>query len=129
MKLIESVLEFHLAFDVPTPELPCVPGIKRKLLRMELMKEELRELEDGIDNGNLIQIADGIADLLYVVAGTAIEFGLGDRMEEIFNEVHRSNMSKLDENGKPLFRNDGKVLKSKLFKKPDLFPIVFREVI
>lgn len=72
----------------------------------------------------MIEVADALADIHYVLMGTVLEFGLQDKYPEIFREVHRSNMSKLDENGKPLYREDGKVIKSNLYTKPKIEEIL-----
>ena len=75
-------------------------------------------------NHDIVEIADALTDMLYVLLGTFIAHGLQDIAEELFAEVHRSNMSKLDEQGKPIFREDGKVLKSDQFSDPDLRSII-----
>jgi predicted HAD superfamily Cof-like phosphohydrolase len=79
------------------------------------MREELEEVEEAMHEGDIKNIAKELSDLLYVVFGTAEVYGLGDKMDEVFAEVHRSNMSKLDKNGKAIKREDGKVLKSDLY--------------
>ncbi|TLN18939.1 hypothetical protein FDZ74_06425 [bacterium] len=89
-------------------------------LRVSLIQEELDEYREAAQAGDLVGIADALSDLMYVVLGTYLAHGLQDAAEELFAEVQRSNMSKLDENGLPIFRADGKVLKSKLFSQPDL---------
>jgi predicted HAD superfamily Cof-like phosphohydrolase len=82
------------------------------------------ELHEAWSNKDIVEVADAITDCLYILFGTAIEFGLQDKLEDFFDEVHGSNMSKLDENGKPIYRNDGKVLKSEKYYKPDLKKIL-----
>ena len=93
-------------------------------LRVSLIQEELDEYRAAAEAGDLVGIADALSDLMYVVLGTYVAHGLQDPAEELFAEVQRSNMSKLDENGQPIFRADGKVLKSKLFSQPDLQSIL-----
>ena len=87
-------------------------------LRYELIREELEEMREALDTKDLVGIADALADLLYVVYGAGHSFGLD--LDACFNEVHRSNMSKLDKNGKPIYREDGKVLKGEDYSPPDL---------
>ncbi len=91
-----------------------------------MLLEELEEYRAAVRDNDIVEIADALTDMLYVLLGTFIAHGLQDIAEELFDEVHRSNMSKLDEHGKPIFRNDGKVLKSKRFSEPDLRPIIAR---
>ena len=126
MSASQLVLEFHEAFDVPAYARPSLPPTERCELRKRLMSEELNELCAAIDEANFIEILDGLCDLLYVVYGTAWEFGLGDVLKQAFAAVHASNMSKLDEHGKPIYREDGKVLKGPNFFKPDLADILKR---
>jgi len=96
-------------------------------VRLRLMQEELDEYRLAAENGDIVGIADALTDLLYVVYGTILAHGLQDYAQELFDEVHRSNMSKLDENGSPVYREDGKVLKSKLFSEPDLESILAKQ--
>lgn len=103
----------------PYPELP---SREVQWLRYDLIAEELEELKEGIQNENLVEIADALTDLLYVVYGAGHAFGLD--LDSCFTEVHRSNMSKLDEDGRPIYREDGKVLKGPNFSEPDLESIV-----
>ncbi len=124
---LELVQDFHRVFrcyqnDQPTAEIP----MREWQVRARLMQEELDEYRAAADSGDLIAVADALSDLLYVVLGTYIAHGLQDVAEDLFREVHRSNMSKLDENGQPLYREDGKVLKSEQFRAPELEPILRR---
>jgi predicted HAD superfamily Cof-like phosphohydrolase len=117
------VKEFHDAFGVPAAERPRFIEKARRDLRIRLIKEELMvELEEAMDSGNLVAVADALGDSLVVVFGAAVEFGLD--MEPIVNEIHRSNMSKLGADGKPIHRDDGKILKGPHFSPPDLEPII-----
>lgn len=103
MKKIDSlnqVAEFHQTFRVPVLEKPEIPSEKRCELRVSLLQEELNELKQAIEDKNIVEIADALADLQYVLSGTVLEFGLGEKFVEIFNEVHRSNMSKACEDEK-----------------------------
>lgn len=91
---LESVAEFHRTFHLPVLMEPTIPSKERCRLRINLLREELAELEDAITNDDLVEAADAFADLQYVLSGAILEFGLGERFAAIFNEVHRSNMSK-----------------------------------
>lgn len=124
MSTLNKVQEFHEAFGVNIEEEPIIPSKERCDLRQKILQEEVNELNEAWKKGDLVEVADAIADIHYVLMGTVLEFGLQDKYEEIIAEVHRSNMSKLDENGQPIYREDGKVIKSKLYTKPDLQTIL-----
>ena len=94
------------------------------MLRYNLMKEENEEYLEAAKNKDIIEIADALGDQLYILCGTILKHGLQDKIEEVFEEIQRSNMSKLDENGKPIFREDGKILKSDRYFKPDIKTIL-----
>ena len=116
------VYNFHKTFNIPHPDKPTIldnDGITR---RMNLMIEELQELESAMSAGDLVEIADGIADLLYVVYGTAVEHGLD--MYEINREVHRSNMSKVGGHK----RADGKWIKPDNYSPANLQPIIDKQI-
>lgn len=127
-KMQQQVLEFMKAMGQTTPGDICLPDEKTVKLRIDLMKEELLgedELVDSMWKGDIVGIADGIADLLYVVYGTAVAYGLD--MELIFEEVHRSNMSKLQPDGTVLRREDGKILKPDTYSRPNLRPLIYKK--
>ena len=88
------------------------------------MKEENDEYLDACEKGDLVEIADALGDMMYILCGTILSHGLQSKIEEIFEEIQRSNMSKLDENGKPICREDGKILKSKKYFKPNISKIL-----
>ena len=122
---LDSVRHFHGVFQchmerTPVAELPS--DISEWRIRMLL--EELEEYRAAVRANDIVEVADALTDMLYVLLGTFIAHGLHDIAEELFEEVHRSNMSKLDEQGKPIFRSDGKVMKSDRFSDPDLRPII-----
>jgi len=97
MKSIDSlnqVAEFHKTFQHPIHTSPIIPDPERCQLRVSLIAEELRELEEAIEAGDLVEIADALCDIQYVLSGAVLEFGMGDKFVELFNEVQRSNMSK-----------------------------------
>ncbi len=91
---LNSVAEFHTTFKHPILANPQIPSTDRCKLRIELISEELKELQEGIDKGSIVDIADAFCDLQYVLSGAILEFGLADRFKALFDEVHRSNMSK-----------------------------------
>jgi len=93
-------------------------------LRTELIMEETREYLAACEEGNLTEIADALGDQLYIIFGSILKHGLQDKIEEVFNEIHRSNMSKLGEDGKPIYREDGKVLKGPAYTRPDIASII-----
>jgi predicted HAD superfamily Cof-like phosphohydrolase len=124
---IRKVQQFHEAFglvvtDAPTGAIPA----ELRALRIRLLEEELNEYKLASTAGDIVAIADALTDLAYVLFGTYVTHGLQDAAEALFDEVHRSNMSKLDENGRPIYRKDGKVLKSAQFSEPDLGAILAR---
>ena len=94
------------------------PNDKITLLRYELIKEELDELREAIDSKDIKEVADALTDILYVTYGAGHAFGIN--LDRCFNEVQNSNMSKLDENGKPIFNELGKVMKGPNYFKPNL---------
>lgn len=118
MTNFQMVKDFHQAFGINAPLFPSNLSHDRQELRQDLIEEEYSELQGAMYADDPIGIADGLADLLYVVYGTAVEYGID--IDEVFKEVHRSNMSKLDADGKPILREDGKVLKGPNFSPPDI---------
>ena len=122
---INKVKEFHEIFLIGSRE-KAEGNISEKeyLLRHTLMKEENDEYLEACKNGDIVEIADALGDKLYILLGTILKHGLQHKIEEVFDEIHRSNMSKLDENGKPIFREDGKILKSPGYFKPDIRSII-----
>lgn len=91
---LNQVAEFHKTFNAPILSTPQIPSKERCDLRVSLLQEELNELKQAIEDKNLVEIADALCDLQYVLSGAVLEFGLGDKFVELFNEVQRSNMSK-----------------------------------
>jgi len=91
---INQVAEFHNTFKHPIISKPAIPSKERCDLRISLLAEELKELQQAVDDDNLVEVADALCDLQYVLAGAILEFGLGEKFKELFDEVHRSNMSK-----------------------------------
>ncbi len=91
---LTSVAKFHQTFNHPILEQPTIPDPKRCSLRVALLREELQELQEGIQNGDIVEIADALCDLQYVLSGAILEFGLAEKFKALFDEVQRSNMSK-----------------------------------
>jgi predicted HAD superfamily Cof-like phosphohydrolase len=123
-KQINQVKEFQLAFGQGVEESNCIIEPTRAVLRQNILQEEVNELWDASIQGDIVEVADAIVDCMYILLGTAHEFGIADRLAACFDEVHRSNMSKLDVNGKPVYRADGKVIKGEFYSKPDLASII-----
>lgn len=147
---LNQVAEFHKTFNAPILHQPQIPSIERCELRVSLLQEELNELKDSIANHDLVEIADALCDLQYVLSGAVLEFGLGEKFPALFNEVHRSNMSKAcnnqeeadetilhyKEKGEDAFSqqsgnkinvhrlSDHKVLKNKYYSPADLKTII-----
>ncbi len=125
IKQLNAVKEFHTAFEIGFSEIPKSDlGESKNILRFNLMKEENEEYLEAAQNNDLIEIADALGDMLYILCGTIIEHGLQHKIEAIFDEIQRSNMSKLDHNGKPIYREDGKVMKGPNYFKPDFSKII-----
>ena len=122
---IKAVQEFHDAFKLGYSKSPIADlGPEKNMLRYKLMREENEEYLDAANDGDLIEVADALGDMLYILCGTIIEHGLHHKIEEVFEEIQRSNMSKLDDNGEPIYREDGKVLKGPNYFKPDIESIL-----
>jgi predicted HAD superfamily Cof-like phosphohydrolase len=121
LEKIRSVEEFHEVFKIGSRQVPegTIPE-KEYTLRYNLMKEENEEYLEACKNGDLVEIADALGDQMYILFGTILKHGLQHKIEEIYDEIHRSNMSKLDKAGAPIFREDGKIMKSELYFKPDI---------
>ena len=118
----ELVEDFMEAMGQEVNAVPTFPEEDIQRLRLDLIEEELDELHYAIDNKDMVEIADALGDLLYVVYGAGHAFGID--LDECFKEIHASNMSKLGPDGKPIKREDGKVLKHDTFFPPDLKSIL-----
>ena len=147
---LNQVAEFHKTFNAPILDTPQIPSKERCELRVSLLQEELNELKEAIADHNLVEIADALCDLQYVLSGAVLEFGLGEKFPALFNEVQRSNMSKAcanqqeadetiafyKEKGEEAFseisgekinvhrKSDNKVLKNKYYSPADLKSIL-----
>jgi len=122
---IDYVREFHDAFRLPVRVEPTALLTEKEWkLRFNLMKEENEEYLEAASRGDIVEIADALGDMLYILCGTINAHGLQDKIAEVFEEIQRSNMSKLDDNGQPIYREDGKVMKSANYFKPDVAGIL-----
>jgi predicted HAD superfamily Cof-like phosphohydrolase len=122
---LSAVQMFHESFGLGVRHNPVArldPQILE--LRFNLMEEENREYLEAAKNDDLAEVADALGDMLYILCGTILEHGLQYKMDEVFEEIQRSNMSKLGADGKPIYREDGKVLKGPDYFRPDIAGIL-----
>jgi len=117
MSYFTDVKEFHEAFGQRIGEKPEFPDDEERKLRVKLLREEFREYLDGESFENLVEVADALADIIYIACGTAVSYGIP--LDDVFAEVHRSNMAKLVD-GKVLRREDGKIQKPEGWTPPDI---------
>jgi predicted HAD superfamily Cof-like phosphohydrolase len=124
-KQLNHVEKFHDTFGIPNEYTPKA-DISNELidLRFNLMAEENEEYLEAAKNGDLVEVADALGDMMYILCGTILSHGLQHKIEEVFEEIQRSNMSKLGEDGKPIYREDGKVLKGPNYFKPNIAKII-----
>ena len=122
---IDQVKEFTEAFNI-TYSKEINPNLDQSTidLRFRLMEEENKEYLEAANNNDIVEIADALGDILYILCGTILAHGLQDKIIEVFNEIQRSNMSKLDINGEPVIREDGKILKGPNYFKPKIKEIL-----
>ncbi len=124
-KKLAAVRLFHKTYGLGIQEQPTAQlGEDKNLLRYKLMREENEEYLEAANAGDLVEVADALGDMLYILCGTILEHGMQYKIEEVFNEIQRSNMSKLGEDGKPIYRQDGKVLKGPNYFKPNIKSIL-----
>ena len=122
---ISAVEIFHDAFGIHNNYAPTIDLTEKDIeLRYNLMHEENSEYLEAAKKGDIVEVADALGDQLYILCGTILKHGLQHKIAEVFNEIQRSNMSKLDINGKPIYREDGKVLKSSLYFRPNIKAIL-----
>ena len=118
---ILAVKEFHKAFKLDYLDKPKADlGANKNKLRFNLMKEENEEYFEAANNNDMVEVADALGDMLYILCGTIIEHGMQHKIDEIFSEIQNSNMSKLGADGNPIYREDGKVLKGPNYFKPNI---------
>lgn len=124
-KQLNAVKLFHETYGLGvSTEMKADLGKLKNELRFNLMKEENEEYLEAVENNDIVEIADALGDMLYILCGTILEHGLQHKIEEVFDEIQRSNMSKLDEDGKPIYREDGKVMKGPNYFKPNFSTIL-----
>ena len=122
---IAAVETFHKAFKIGNNYAPTTDLSEKDIeLRHRLMAEENEEYLEAAKEGDLVEIADALGDMLYILCGTILKHGMQDKIEEVFNEIQRSNMSKLDKDGQPIYREDGKVMKSDQYFRPNIKSIL-----
>ena len=122
MSNFDKVKKFMQTFGQEGKSKPSLTSDKITKLRLQLIEEELKELKEALDNNDIVETADALTDILYVTYGAGHAFGIN--LDKCFEEVHGSNMSKLDNSGKAIFNEDGKVLKGSNYFKPDLKKIL-----
>lgn len=124
-KQLDHVEKFHDTFGIPNKYSPTAT-IEDSLidLRFRLMAEENEEYLEAAKSGNLVEVADALGDMMYILCGTILSHGMQHKIEEVFEEIQRSNMSKLGEDGQPIYREDGKVLKGPNYFKPNIKKII-----
>ena len=123
MSNFNKVGTFMKTFGQEVKTKPSFSSDKINKLRIDLIKEELDELQEAMDNNDLLEVADALTDILYVTYGAGHAFGID--LDKCFDEVQNSNMSKLGENGEPIYNESGKVMKGPNYFKPDLSKFVF----
>ena len=124
-KPINAVKKFHKSYELLIKNSPTVNLDKELIkLRFNLMKEENEEYLEAARKKDIIEVADALGDMLYILCGTIITHGFQYKIEEVFDEIQRSNMSKLDKSGKPIYRKDGKVMKGPNYFKPNIKAIL-----
>jgi len=122
---IKAVELFHNSFGLGVQQDPKADlGKDKNLLRFNLMDEENKEYLEAANNNDMVEVADALGDMLYILCGTILEHGMQYKIEEVFEEIQKSNMSKLGADGKPIYREDGKVLKGPNYFKPDIKTIM-----
>ena len=124
-KELKHVEDFHNAFGLGVAKKPTIDLSKETIkLRFNLMKEENEEYFEAAKRNDMVEVADALGDMLYILCGTILSHGMQDKIHEIFEEIQTSNMSKLGDDGKPIYRKDGKVMKGPKYFKPNIRAIL-----
>ena len=124
-KELKHVEDFHNAFGLDVAKKPTIDLSKETIkLRFNLMKEENEEYFEAAKRNDMVEVADALGDMLYILCGTILSHGMQDKIHEIFEEIQTSNMSKLGDDGKPIYRKDGKVMKGPKYFKPNIKAIL-----
>lgn len=127
-KQLDHVAKFHEVFKYGNETSPIGEVSEATyMLRHRLMEEENEEYLEAAQKGDLVEIADALGDMMYILCGTILKHGLQDIIEDVFDEIQRSNMSKLDENGNPIYREDGKIMKSDSYFRPEIAKILRKQ--
>jgi predicted HAD superfamily Cof-like phosphohydrolase len=122
---LDCVKKFHEVYKLDYKLSPIAKIDNETIkLRFNLMAEENQEYLEAANNNDLVEVADALGDILYILCGTIIEHGMQNKIEEVFDEIQRSNMSKLGEDGEPIYREDGKVMKGPNYFKPNILKIL-----
>lgn len=130
LSTLDRVQIFHDTYGLPVRQSPDISDHKTNQLRVNLLQEEVDELKEALEQGDIVEVLDALTDLQYVLDGAYLSFGVHHKKEDAFEEVQRSNMSKLGEDGKPIVREeDGKILKGPNYFKPDLHQFFSQEEI
>jgi predicted HAD superfamily Cof-like phosphohydrolase len=117
-KLLDQVREFHESFGVPVLPAPRFPAEDRRMLRHVLLRDEFEEYVLAENESNFAEVADALGDMAYIIAGTALEYGIP--LDRVLDAIHKANMAKLGPDGKPIKRADGKVVKPDGWQPPDI---------
>ena len=126
---LQAVAEFHKAFGLGCSEAPTIDLTPETIrLRHRLMAEENEEYLEAARNNDLTEVADALGDMLYILCGTILEHGMQEVIEEVFLTIQESNMSKLGADGKPIYREDGKVMKGPSYFKPDIRAVLDKTI-
>ena len=122
---LKYVEDFHNAFGLSVAKKPITKLSSETIqLRFNLMKEENEEYYEAAKRNDIIEVADALGDMLYILCGTILSHGMQNKIHEVFEEIQRSNMSKLGNDGKPIYRDDGKVMKGPNYFRPDIGAIL-----
>ncbi len=124
MNNFNKVKEFHEIYNCNIGNEPVLPDNNERELRKSLLQEEYNEYLQGEENHDIVEIADALGDMLYIIYGTCVSYGID--IDEVFAEIHASNLSKLGEDDKPIYREDGKVMKGPNYFKPDIKSILYK---
>ena len=126
-KQLQQLWDFQSVYDQTRNTKPTLINPTESMLRYELGKEELIEYLEACNNDDIVEVTDALADQLYILLGTMVAHGMQGIIKDVFNEVHRSNMSKLGEDGKPIYREDGKVLKGPNYSPPNIGKFLYTD--
>ena len=126
-KQLQQLWDFQSVYDQTRNTKPTLISPTESMLRYELGKEELIEYLEACNNDDIVEVTDALADQLYILLGTMVAHGMQGIIKDVFNEVHRSNMSKLGEDGKPIYREDGKVLKGPNYSPPNIGKFLYTD--